>query len=132
VRDERPRFEVSEADSARLADAFQAGLMTGDLDALNRLLTEDAVFYSDGGGKKLASLNPIFGRDKIVRFFAGVATKHAPVTSIVRTTLNGLPGFVIRSSEGVETLALEVDGSSIVAIYAVRNPDKLRHLEAPD
>ncbi len=44
------------------------------------------------------------------------------------TTLNGLPGFVFHGPEGVETMALEIDGDQIVAIYAVRNPDKLKHL----
>lgn len=44
------------------------------------------------------------------------------------TTLNGLPGFVFHAAEGTETLAVEVAGGVIVALYAVRNPDKVRHL----
>jgi hypothetical protein len=44
------------------------------------------------------------------------------------TTLNGLAGFVFQTAEGTETLAFEVAHGSITAIYAVRNPDKLRHL----
>lgn len=42
--------------------------------------------------------------------------------------INGLPGFVLTEPEGLETIALEIDGERIVAIYAIRNPDKLRHL----
>jgi RNA polymerase sigma-70 factor (ECF subfamily) len=130
VRDERPRFATSDDASERLATAFQTAMLTGDLLAITRLLAADAVFYSDGGGKKLAALNPIVGRDKILRFLVGVAGKRAPISEHVveRTLLNGLPGFVLRGPDGVETLALEIDGEQIVAIYAVRNPDKLRHL----
>ena len=130
VRDERPRFAASEETRTRLTDAFAGALGTGDLDGLAKLLADDAVFYSDGGGKRLAALNPIFGRAKILRFLAGVSSKRgvpAP-DQVERTTINGLPGFVMRTSEGVETLALEISNDQIVAIYAIRNPDKLRHL----
>ena len=43
-------------------------------------------------------------------------------------TLNGLPGFVFHTPEGTETVAFEIAGGTIVAIYSVRNPDKVRHL----
>jgi RNA polymerase sigma-70 factor, ECF subfamily len=105
-------------------------MQQGDLAGLARLLADDAVLYSDGGGKRNAALNPIFGRDKILRFFAGLAEKgwiphplHAEPARI-----NGLPGYVIRSPDGVETLALAISGGQIAAIYGVRNPDKLAHV----
>ena len=103
---------------------------TQDPSGLNALLAEDAVFYSDGGGKRAAALNPIYGRAKIVRFIHGVSRKRSPLHAeqIERVHLNGLPGFVLHTDEGVETLALEIAGEQVVAIYAVRNPDKLRHL----
>lgn len=46
-------------------------------------------------------------------------------------TLNGLPGFVLHTAEGTETVALAIANGAIVAIYAVRNPDKVRHLTEP-
>ena len=129
VRDERPRFTTTDDASERLASAFHAAMQTGDLDAIARLLADDAVFYSDGGGKRLAALNPIFGKDKIMRFFAGVRGKRPPPFEVARVCINGLHGFVVRDREGVETFALDVSGEQIAAIYVVRNPDKLRHLE---
>ncbi len=36
-----------------------------------------AIFYSDGGDKRLAALNPIYGRDKIVRSLDGVTKKFS-------------------------------------------------------
>jgi RNA polymerase sigma-70 factor, ECF subfamily len=130
VRDERPRFETTPEASARLAGAFHAALLGGDLPALAQLLADDAVFYSDGGGKRNAAINPLYGRDKIIRFFAGIVDKGwwPEDVRIEPAQINGTPGFVLRSSDGVDTLALEVSNDRIVAMYGVRNPDKLRHI----
>jgi RNA polymerase sigma-70 factor (ECF subfamily) len=43
-------------------------------------------------------------------------------------TLNGLPGFVFQTTEGIETVAFETANGLVVAVYSVRNPDKVRHL----
>jgi RNA polymerase sigma-70 factor, ECF subfamily len=130
VREERPRFDTTDETRERLTSAFQAAIATGDLATISKLLANDAVFYSDGGGKKLAALNPIYGKDKILRFLVGIARKRPIPTpeQIERTQINGLPGFVFRTDEGVETLAFEIANDQVVALYAVRNPDKLRHL----
>ncbi len=130
VRQGKPRFLPSPA-TGRIAEAFQTALTGGGLDALTRMLAEDAVFYSDGGGKVSAALNPIYGRDKILRLFLGISRKRggAPWPGRLEPALiNGLLGFLWHGEGGVETLALEITGEQITAIYAVRNPDKLRHL----
>jgi RNA polymerase sigma-70 factor (ECF subfamily) len=130
VRDERPRFAANEDDSTRLATAFQTAMQTGDLAAIAQLLHDDAVFYTDGGGKRSAALNPLYGKDKILRFVAGLAAKgRAQVPErIDHVRINGLHGFIVHTTEGIETLALEIDGDRVIALYGVRNPDKLRHL----
>jgi RNA polymerase sigma-70 factor (ECF subfamily) len=131
VRDARPRFRASDEEATRLADAFQAAIQGGDVAALSQLLAADAVLYSDGGGKRVAALNPIYGRDKIVRFFVGIGAKRGgppDPAAVRRAWINGMPGFIVRSPDGVETLAIEIEDGAIAALYAVRNPDKLRHL----
>lgn len=112
VRDDRPRFAASQDASARLSEAFHAAMLRGDVAGLTQLLAEDAVFYSDGGGKKLAALNPIYGRDKILRFMIGLASKRGLPSAdrLVRARINGAPGFVLRDDEGVSTIALEISG----------------------
>ena len=130
VRDERPRFHPTDDASARLASAFQAAMLQGDVPGIARLLAEDAILYTDGGGKRDAALNPIRGRDRILRFLRGLDRQHRLQLpgEVIATTINGLPGFVLRGDAEVETLALEISDGAIVAIYGVRNPDKLRHL----
>ena len=130
VHSERTRFAVSRDAGSRLALAFRDAAASGDVAALTRLLANDAVLFTDGGGKRLAALNPIFGRDKIVRFFIGILGKRddVPTEPLELTWINNQPGFVLHSADGVETMAIETRDEQIVALYATRNPDKLRHL----
>jgi len=89
------------------------------------------VLYSDGGGRRAAALNPIRGADRILRFFAGVARKNPALAAMAArpATVNGLPGLVLRESDGsIDTMALEHRAGRIVAIYLIRNPDKLHHV----
>jgi RNA polymerase sigma-70 factor (ECF subfamily) len=131
VHDAKPRFNASPEDAARLSDAFHQAILSGDAAGLGQMLAADAVLYSDGGGKRAAALNPIRGSDKITRFFAGITQKRGvpALVAVHRVSLNGLPGFLIVDDEGaIETLALDINNGQIAAIYAVRNPDKLAHL----
>jgi RNA polymerase sigma-70 factor (ECF subfamily) len=127
----RPRFTASREVGSRLAAAFRVASETGDTQALRRLLAEDAVLYTDGGGKRPAALNPIYGADKIVRFLAGIARKNPALPAIQAraATINGLAGFVLREHDGsIDTMAFEHHDGRIVAIYVTRNPEKLRHV----
>lgn len=130
VRAERPRFEPSPDSTERIMSAFLSSLASGDPAPLAQVLSRDAIFYTDGGGKRRGALRPIYGRDKIIRFIEGVQKKPGGAFrgEVERTIINGLPGFLLRGAEGVETLALEIGGDELTALYFVRNPDKLRHL----
>jgi RNA polymerase sigma-70 factor (ECF subfamily) len=123
------RFAPNDDDARKLADAFMTAAVTGDADALARLLADEAVLYTDGGGKRRAALNPIVGKAKIMRFYQSIRSKGGAfeVERAQPATLNGLPGFVFHTGKGAETAAFEVADGSIVAIYQVRNPDKLQH-----
>ena len=127
----RPRFAASREEGHRLAAAFAAAAQAGDTATLIKLLAEDAVLYTDGGGKRAAALNPIYGADKILRFLDGVTRKNAAFlsTQLRPATVNGMPGFVLRERDGsIDTMAFEQRDGRIAAIYVVRNPEKLRHV----
>lgn len=134
VQEARPRFVRTEGDDARLVSGFLAATRTGDVDAFSKLLAADAVLYTDGGGKRKAALNPIYGRDRIQRFFAGVKRRaDTPIPKAIRPTqINQMPGFVIDYGGGeFAMVALEARDGVIQAIYLVSNPDKLTHLPPP-
>jgi RNA polymerase sigma-70 factor (ECF subfamily) len=129
VREARPRFPVTEDQGRELASAFFTATRSGDLGALQALLAQDVVMYSDGGGKAKAALNPIYGREKNLRFVAGMLQRTGPNASrlVYEGTIDGLPGFVTVEADGVwQTTALAIEEGRIVTIYVTRNPDKLR------
>jgi RNA polymerase sigma-70 factor (ECF subfamily) len=127
VQDDRPRFHASRSEHARLAAAFARALQTEDPRALVACLREDAVLYSDGGGKVLAALNPIHGADRISRFFTGIRKKVAVPYEAEHLIVNGRPGFVLKVGPYVHSLAsFDIVDGLIAEVYIVRNPDKLR------
>ncbi len=129
VGEERSRFDVHPDEAARVTTAFFAAVGSGDASRLRDLLAETARMHSDGGGKRLSTLNVIRGADRISRFFAGVALKHGPEAFRDWSGplwINGLPGYVSADDHGLlQTTALEIENGRIVAVYIMRNPDKL-------
>jgi RNA polymerase sigma-70 factor, ECF subfamily len=126
IQEGRPRFAVDrERQSAALREFLQASA-TGDPSRLTALLAQDAVLYSDGGGKVKAALNPIVGADKVVRFLVGVSRK-VPVLRPEFVDVNGGVGVVLWDGERLHSvLTVEVDGEGRIAgVYLVSNPEKL-------
>ena len=130
VRDERPLPAAAPGSHEQLLTAFLEAVASGDLSRLTGLLREDAVAVTDGGGRKSAALNPIYGADKIGRFFIGVAGKNADRDiRLEPAIINGSVGALLyMDGELDHTLSISIDGEKITAIYLVRNPDKLRHV----
>ena len=128
----KPRYRLDEEQADRLVAEFLAAVQSDDAARLGTMLAEEAVLVSDGGGKAIAALRPLLGRDHVVRFLLGVARKvveRGPV-ELVPTRVNGLPGFILRDVIGLATFAFEPDAEGrIAAVYVVRNPDKLRHVK---
>lgn len=132
--DTPPRNKVSADEAARFAKAFFEAAHRSDPTALQELLAQDVALHADGGGKATAILNPVFGAENVARFYAGIAQKYASdaLASYEPLFINGLPGYVSREPDGsVQTVALDIRGGLIQAIYVIRNPDKLRHVALP-
>jgi RNA polymerase sigma-70 factor, ECF subfamily len=134
VRQAQPRFQVASDDAARLASAFMEAARRNDLDSLRSLLAEDAVMITDGGGKRGAALRPLVGREDVLGFIRGLHWRQgwpAGAQLLRLAQINGAPGAILKTADGLSTIAFEPDGAGrIGAIYVVRNPDKLRALEA--
>lgn len=134
VRAQTPERPVLPADAHRYFEAFYTAVSRGDLGALTTLLAADAVLVTDGGGRKSAALNPIYGRDRILRFFMGIAAKSVVPRpdQIRRLRINGADGLVIEEPEGgLQTWSFDWTAEGqVAAIYLLRNPDKLGHVQA--
>lgn len=132
VRTERPRYTVDRAHGMAIAEAFFQASRGDGLAHLGALLAADVRFHSDGGGKRPAVSRVLEGVGEVVRGLSALERlRRAPSTLVRFGFVNGLPGFVTREPDGIlQTTALLVEDGVIRAIYVIRNPDKLRHLEA--
>ncbi|MBR0872862.1 RNA polymerase sigma factor SigJ [Bradyrhizobium tropiciagri] len=131
VRDSRPVPVEPPEVHARLLTAFCEAAASGDVSALAGLLREDAIAITDGGGRKLAALNPITGAERIIRFILGIAAKNSGNDIRIEPRLiNGSVGALVYLDGEIDhtlSLAIDAEANRIAAIYLVRNPDKLRH-----
>jgi RNA polymerase sigma-70 factor (ECF subfamily) len=126
VRSRRPRFDPAPGEAERLTGEFLQACATGDLGGLVRILADDAVLYSDGGGKVPAARVPIVGAERIARFFLGVIKKATGEMEVRHVRVNGRPGLVVLESGRVDNvLTFDVADGRITTCFAVRNPDKL-------
>ena len=124
---DRPRFSASREQQERLLQQFLETTARGDMKGLISLLSEDAVLYTDGGGKATAVPNPIYGADRVARFFVTGRQKLLP-TDLVRrfADINGQPGIIAYHNGTVfGVLTLDISEGKIGSIYIVRNPEKL-------
>ena len=131
VREARPRFQMEKQRGLDLAKAFFTASRSGDLKALGAMLAADVSVHADGGGKRSAAMKPISGFDAVMKFHEFLAAHFQKNGStLVRAGfVNGLPGFITLEADGeLQTTALEIEDGKVVAIYVVRNPDKLKHL----
>ena len=131
VREARPRFKVEKEKGLAIAEAFFAASREGDMTALGAMLAADVSIHSDGGGKRPAAMKLVLGIKQVMQVHKALAVlfrKHR--SQLVRTAfVNGLPGFVTLEADGeLQTTALDIEDGKVVAIYVMRNPDKLRHL----
>jgi RNA polymerase sigma-70 factor, ECF subfamily len=123
----RPRFESSPEQEERLIEGFLQASLSGDMEALLELLSDDVTLYSDGGGKTRAALRPIYGADYVARFLAGTLRNIPPGFAVRQTRVNGRPGLVGYFGNGSphSVVSVEVAEGSIRAIRLVVNPEKL-------
>lgn len=129
VRADRPRYPVPKQQGLEIAEAFFTASRDGDMERLRTLLAADVTVYADGGGKVSAHTAPVAGLDDVMQLFATLAPVYAGSRLVRHGFINGLPGFVtIERGEILQTTALEIKDSRVVTVYAVRNPDKLRHM----
>lgn len=130
VQARRRRFApIDTAETARITEQFMTAATTGDLQGLLSLLTPNAVWTADSGGKTTASRLPLVGAEKVaaaVLTIFDVRRRTTPDLAIETVSCNGAPAiaaYVEGRLEGVFLLAI-ADGK-ITDFFAIRNPDKL-------
>jgi RNA polymerase sigma-70 factor (ECF subfamily) len=127
--DPRPRFEADPGRRRELTERFLTAVSSGDLAGLLELLAEDAVAWSDGGGRVAAARRPIVGAQQVARFVLGVARTLPPDLEIRVAEVNGQPGILaFFGGQPFSAIVLEMAEGKIHGLRIVVNPDKLRPL----
>ncbi|OHV74737.1 RNA polymerase sigma-70 factor [Pseudofrankia sp. BMG5.36] len=126
----RPRGVVSPAETRGALDAFQRAVETGDLQSLLDILAPDVVLLGDGGGVRQAVPRPIVGADKVARLLAAGLGRIAAAVSLQPVQVNGYPALILRLDGEIDSVvAVRIDEGLVTGLYAVRNPEKLSHIE---
>ncbi|GLQ52274.1 RNA polymerase sigma factor SigJ [Dyella flava] len=132
LRDERARFTANAQTQRRLLERFAQALERPTEANLRVLFAEDAMHVSDGGGVARAALRPLQGSERIAHLYLQVA-KHEKEHDVRRRLhmLNGAPVLLTWADGQLVTATwVECDDDRIVALHALRNPEKLARLAA--
>ena len=122
----RPREVVSPAETRDAFEAFQQAIETGELQRLLDILAPDVVFLGDGGGVVPAALAPVVGADMVTEVLGRIAA----AVSVQPAQVNGYPALILRLNGEINTvIAVRIDDGLITGLYAVRNPEKLSHMD---
>ncbi len=131
VQQERPRFTVSKDSHRQVVERFMLAARSGERAAMKALIAEDVVLMSDGGGKVSSFTKALHGADRVTNLYWATALRLAERVAYRPALVNGEAGL-LRYMEGrlESAQTFETDGERIVAIYVVRNPDKLASVPA--
>ncbi|MGW0247384.1 RNA polymerase sigma factor SigJ [Nocardia goodfellowii] len=135
VQARRSRFgPVDAAQTAALTDRFLAAASTGDMDGLLSMLTPDATWTTDSGGKVSALAWHATGARRVAEIVLGAFRMRELVSGvrIETVTFNHAPALAIYRDARLEAvMLLEIADGKITKLYGIRNPDKLAALEIP-
>jgi len=123
------RQPVTSTQQERLLTAFVAAAQSGDLARLERLLAEDVVSYSDGGGAVRASRFPVVGRERVAKFLRAFAPRFWTGVDVELRHVNGQPSAVLsRDSQTFAVLFISSSPEGVDRVMWLMNPAKLVQL----
>lgn len=123
---------VSQTLASSVVTRFIDALSQGNERELLRILAPDAVLIADGGGKVPSILKPVYGADRITRFFLGIRRKQGNGFEFRPAVVNSGPGLLTFSHRQLAAVAsVSVEDDRITAIYSVSNPDKIHRDQKP-
>lgn len=129
VRAARPRFTVEREAHLELLGRFIEAARSHDPQQVLALLTDDATYTGDGGGKVRATVRVVAGAARVARLVAGIERKWTERGRHEIIMVNGEPGLLTwRDGVPDSVSSFELRDGRIAAIYMVRNPDKLGSL----
>ncbi len=125
----RPTPQPSTETQNQIIGQFMQAVLSGRIDDLIPLLTENITHYSDGGGNVSAATKPLTGAISVAKFFIGIARLVPPNVQAQFQTINGTQSIIFTAdSQILNLINFTFVGDQISQTHAVLNPDKLQHL----
>jgi len=121
------------AENKELLEQLLLAVAADDIQALTRLLTDDVITYTDGGGVISAAIIPIEGAERVATVALHLSKKatigeHAAVHAIA---IAGNPSIVVADGDDIHSV-IQIDTAAnssgthrIRRIYVLRNPQKM-------
>jgi RNA polymerase sigma-70 factor (ECF subfamily) len=129
VKAERPRFQPQPEAHRRLLTEFLSAVAANDASKLVGLFKSDVRFVSDGGGKRPAAMRVIHDAGEVAQLILHLAGAKGGPREVKFAIFNGVPSVWAIDKMGHESaMQFDIADDRIQAIYVVRNPDKLAHL----
>ncbi|MES2263969.1 MAG: RNA polymerase sigma-70 factor [Pseudomonadota bacterium] len=126
VQLERPRFDVSKETHRGVLEKFMQAARSGGLDDIKALLADDVQIVGDGGGKVPSFMEVVRGAGRVAGLYWGLEQSFPNQVTYLPARINGEAGLLRYVGGKLESAqSFVIEGGRIVAIYAVRNPDKL-------
>ncbi|AOJ02476.1 RNA polymerase subunit sigma-24 [Burkholderia mayonis] len=133
VQQAHRRFDVSRDRHRQLVERFARAAASGERGAIQALLADDVELVGDGGGKVPSFFKVLRGALRIANLYWAVGRRNVGRVAYRLAQINGEPGLLRFIDGQIESAqAFVTDGARIIAIYAVRNPDKLAHIPTGD
>ncbi len=122
-------FATGKEEQQKLITAFLQAAEQGRIDQLQALLKEDMVLWSDGGGKKAAATQPLYGRETCLRFMIGLAQKAQRKGEQLRYEMQvaGKEAFILQYlDEELDSIIFFGTKEDVIeGIFVQRNPEKM-------
>jgi len=130
VREDKPRVHVNPEARAKLLRQLADAVQQQDPAVLLTLLTKDATWISDGGGKTKAAKKIVSGAEHVARFALGVFRRYLSRIEFVAVNVNDEAGLAVQfDGHLLSIITIHTDGHRILGVYSILNPDKIGGLE---
>ena len=129
VQQERPRFAVPRDLHRDLLARFMQAASSGNRAAMKALLSNDVRLVADGGGKVKSFMHILHGAGRVAGVYWSLEHLAPGQVAYRPARVNGEPGLLRYVDGKIESAqSFIVDDGCIVAVFVMRNPDKLTAL----
>jgi RNA polymerase sigma-70 factor (ECF subfamily) len=126
LQQERPRFVVPQDTHRELVAKFMQAAGSGDLAAMKAMMSDEVQLIADGGGKVTSFLHRLQGAGRVAGVYWSLEHKFPSQVVYRAALINGEPGLLRYVGGKIESAqSFIVDAGRIVAVFIIRNPDKL-------